>query len=150
MADISRVRTVAAEQTAIWDVLADFGAISSWADNVDHSCIQRCDGDGVGVGTVRRLQLGPNTVLERITEFAPPRALAYTVEGLPARLGTVTNRWSLHPDGGGQTVVTLTSTVQVGPGPIAGLTEQLVRHLVAKPSHTLLAGLAQRMEHPDG
>ena len=34
-----RLGTIAAEPQAIWDVIADFGAISSWADIVDHSCL---------------------------------------------------------------------------------------------------------------
>ncbi len=38
-ADTRRLRTIAAEPQAIWDVIADFGAISSWADIVDHSCL---------------------------------------------------------------------------------------------------------------
>jgi len=39
VADISRSRTIAAQPQAIWDLLADFGSLSSWADNVDHSCV---------------------------------------------------------------------------------------------------------------
>ena len=39
VADIDRSRSIAADTQAVWDVLADFGSISSWADNIDHSCI---------------------------------------------------------------------------------------------------------------
>jgi hypothetical protein len=39
MADISHSRTISAEPQAIWDKRSDFGAISSWVDKVDHSCL---------------------------------------------------------------------------------------------------------------
>ncbi|WP_424742532.1 SRPBCC family protein [Mycobacterium sp.] len=39
MAGIHRTHTIAAAPHEVWDVLADFGSISSWVDNVDHSCI---------------------------------------------------------------------------------------------------------------
>ncbi len=73
VAEISRSRTVAAEAQAVWDVLADFGAISSWAGNVDHSCLLSPAAQGVGVGTTRRVQVGRDTLVERITDFEPPR-----------------------------------------------------------------------------
>ena len=84
VAVISRSRTIAAEPQAIWDVLADFGSISSWADNVDHSCLLSPATEGIAVGTTRRVQVGRNTLVERITEFDPPTTLAYDIEGLPA------------------------------------------------------------------
>ena len=113
MADISRSRTIAAQPQAIWDVLADFGALSSWADSVDHSCVLNHGPDGGPLGTTRRVQVGRNTLVERITEFDPPATLAYDIEGLPARLRKVANRWTLRPVGA-RTVVALTSTVEIG------------------------------------
>ena len=83
VADISRSRTITAEPQAIWDVLADFGALSSWADGVDHSCVLNHGPDGGPLGTTRRVQVGRNALVERITEFDPPATLAYDIEGLP-------------------------------------------------------------------
>ncbi len=57
MADIRRSRSIAARPDEIWDVLADFGSISSWAPNVDHSCILFAGPDGGAVGTARRVQV---------------------------------------------------------------------------------------------
>ena len=34
-----RTRTIARPPEEVWAVLADFGAIADWADNVDHSCL---------------------------------------------------------------------------------------------------------------
>lgn len=141
MADIHRTRTIAAAAHDIWHVLADFGSISLWADNVDHSCILAHGPDG----TTRRVQVGRETLVERITEFDPPHALAYDIEGLPKRLRRVTNRWTLRPTDG-QTVVTLTSTVEIGPRPIQKLIEPAVCRLMARPSDVMLAGLANRLE----
>ena len=150
MADIQRTRTIAARVGEIWDVLADFGSIGSWADNVDHSCILFTGPDGGPVGTARRVQVNRDALVERITEFDPPRALAYDIEGLPRRLRRVTNRWTLEPaasDAAPKTRVTLTSTVEIGPRAIQKLAERLLCRFLARQSDVMLAGLANRLEN---
>lgn len=146
MADIGRSRIVAAQPQEIWDVLADFGGLSSWADGIDHSCVLNRGPDGTPVGTSRRVQVGPNALVERITEFAPPTALAYDIEGLPKRLRKVANRWTLRPTGEA-TVVTLVSTVEVGTRRPARMAEWMALRLLTKQSDKLLAGLARRLEN---
>jgi hypothetical protein len=145
--DIRRTHTIAARVDEIWDVLADFGSISSWADNADHSCILLSGADGGPLGTARRVQVKRNTFVERITEFDPPRALAYDIEGLPSRLRRVTNRWTLSARGGDSTAVALTSTVEIGSRPAQRLAERILCRFVALQSDVLLAGLANRMEN---
>lgn len=154
MADIHHSRGIAACPQQIWDVLADFGTISSWADNVDHSCILFSAPAGGAVGTARRVQVKRDALVERVTEFDPPRALAYDIEGLPRRLRRVANRWTLAETSAGlagSTVVTLTSTVEIGldigPGPVRQLAERLMCRFLARQSDVLLAGLANRLEN---
>ena len=144
MAAVDRTRTIAASPTQIWDVLADFGAINTWTDNVDHSCL--LTGDTIAVGTARRLQVGRNTLVERITEFDPQFALAYDIEGLPTALGTVNNRWCLEATSGGLTIVTLTSTVDIGSRLDQRLIERVACRMLARQSEAMLAGLAHRLE----
>lgn len=146
VARISRSRTLAAAPEAVWTVLADFGAISMWADNVDHSCLLEHGPDGPAIGTSRRVQVGRDALVERITEFAPPRSLGYDIEGLPRRLRRVANRWTLAPSSNGGTEVTLTSTVEIGANPIAGLAERAMCRLMSKQSDVMLAGLAAQVE----
>jgi uncharacterized protein YndB with AHSA1/START domain len=147
VADIQRTRTVAARVQEVWDVLADFGAISTWVDNVDHSCILNSGADGAPIGTTRRVQVKRDTLVERITEFDPPRALAYAIEGLPRLLRRVTNRWTLAASSAGSTVVTLTTTIEIGPGAPQRLAERIVCQVVARQSDSMLAGLANRLEN---
>lgn len=147
VADISRSRTIAAPPQAIWDVLADFGSLGSWADNVDHSCVLNYGPDGEPVGTTRRVQIGRNVLVERITECDPFAALAYDIEGLPDRLRTVVNRWTLRSADGDATEVTLTSRVEIGMAPVARAAEWLVCRGMAKESDSMLAGLARRLEN---
>jgi Polyketide cyclase / dehydrase and lipid transport len=144
VAEIHRSRAIAAEPKEVWDVLADFGSISSWADNVDHSCILHHNNEPVG--TTRRVQIGRNTLVERIIEFDPTWALAYDVEGLPKRLHRFTNRWTLRRVQDGNTVVTLTSTVEIGSGPMHKLAERAVCRVQVRQSELMLAGLAKRWE----
>lgn len=149
VAEISRSRTITAPPQAIWDVLADFGSLSAWADNIDHSCILNHTSDGSPVGTTRRVQIGRNTVVERITEFEPPDALAYDIEGLPSRLRAVGNRWTLRA-AGAATRVTLTSSVEIGANPLARAAEWAICRGMAKESYSMLTGLARRMESTHG
>jgi hypothetical protein len=134
VADIHRVRTIAARVQEIWNVLADFGSISSWADNVDHSCILFSGADGRPVGTARRVEVKRDTLVGRITAFDPPPALAYGIEGLPRRLRRVTNRWTLAAAAGDSAVVTLTSMVEIGPRPAEKLAERVLCRLLARQS----------------
>ena len=126
-------------------MLADFGAISAWAPSVDHSCLLEHGDDVTALGTTRRVQVGRDTVVERITENSPPGVLAYDIEGLPARLGRVSNRWGLAPSGTA-TLVTLTTTVQIGRNPLAWAAEHAACRFLARTSDDLLAGLATRVE----
>jgi hypothetical protein len=151
VAVIHRTRTIAAPVQKIWDVLADFGSISSWADNADHSCILFRGADGGPVGTARRVQVKRETLVEQITEFDSPGALAYDIEGLPGFLRRVTNRWTLAPAlapaAVDSTVVTLTSTVEIGHLPPQKLAERVLCRFLARQSDSMLAGLANRLEN---
>lgn len=146
VADISRSRTIPAPPQAVWDVLADFGSLSAWAEGVDHSCLLNDGPDGAQIGTTRRVQVGRNALVESIIEFAPPAALAYQITGLPRRLRNVVNRWTLRATGGA-TLVTVTSRVEIGTGPVARAAEWIVGRVMAKQSESMLAGLAKRSEN---
>ena len=145
MAAISRSRTVAAPPEAVWDVLTDFGALSSWAGNVDHSCLLEHGAGGAAGGTSRRVQVGRDTLVERVTEITAPAALAYDIEGLPRRIRRVANRWTLAA-AGGCTDVTLTTTVDIGANPVADVAERAMCRFMGKQSDAMLAGLAERLE----
>lgn len=150
VADIHRARTIAAAPQEVWDVLADFGSISSWANNVKHSCILNQGAGGGPVGTARRVQVGRMALVERITEFDAPRTLAYDIEGLPGHLPRVTNRWTLRPAADGTTMVTLTSTVEIGSRLFHKLAAHVPCLVMAQQSGGMLAGLANRLEKKPG
>lgn len=143
---ISRSRTIKAKPRAVWDVLADFGALSSWVEDVDHSCILEHGRDLAPLGTSRRVQIGRTVVVERITDFGAPVTLAYDIEGLPKRLGRVANRWTVRP-AAEATMVTITSTVEIGTRRLAAaIPERVICRLMTRQSDTMLAGLAHRLE----
>jgi hypothetical protein len=144
VAEVHRTRVLAAQPPAIWAVLADFGRISEWADAIDHSCLLEQAASGP-VGMSRRVQIGRETVVERISEFAAPVTLGYVIEGLPRRAGRVHVRWHLASEGS-STRVTLTNTVRIGPNPLQRLIEYVLCRAMTSKFDALLTALAQRIE----
>jgi uncharacterized protein YndB with AHSA1/START domain len=144
VATVSRSRTLDTDVQTVWEVLADFAAISSWAGNVDHSCLLNAGADPIGL--TRRVQTGAVTVTEQITEFDPPRMLAYRIDGLPRIAGTVQNRWELRSAAGDSTIATVTSVVHAGDRPRHRLAEAVLCRVLARQSDEMLAGLAARWE----
>jgi hypothetical protein len=126
----------------VWDALARFDRISRWAEEVEHSSY--LTGQTEGVGTARRVQVGRTVLVERVTEWDPPRALAYAIEGLPPVVGGAANRWVLRPDGTG-TTVTLTATVDPGAKPPGRLVAPLLARRLSTTNEGLLAGLADHL-----
>jgi carbon monoxide dehydrogenase subunit G len=143
VATVNRSRTITAEPAAIWGVLADFGALSTWADGVDHSCLLHHSDDPVG--RTRRVQVGHDTLVETIVAFDAPRELAYDIAGVP-RWFSVSNRWNLHSDTNGLTTVTLTSTVRMRPHPLRPIAIRMFTRLMARRSDELLNSLAKHLE----
>jgi len=146
VAEIRRSRTIAAEAQAIWDVLADFGAVSSWVDFVDHSCLLSPATEDIGVGASRRVQLGRDTLVERITEFDPPHTLGYDVGGLSRQVRHLHSSWTLRPTAPGFTEVTLASAVEIGSNAMQRLAERIFGRITVKQLDLLLAGLANEVE----
>jgi len=141
---VSRTRTMAASPEQIWEVLADFGAISTWAPTADHSCLLGAD-DGGAVGTTRRIQTGRMTLVERVVTWDEPETLAYDIEGLPSVVRLARNEWRLEP-AGAATVVTLTSMSDCGPRPPQKLIARIVGFRLARASTSMLAGLNDFLE----
>ena len=148
MTTVERSAFVAVPPADVWDVLADFGAISAWAPNVDHSCLLT---DGVaGPGMVRRIQTGRTTILETVTEWSPPSTAApgtcsYRITGLPPVIRSVANSWRLTVAGTG-TQVELTSEIDAGPRPPQRAVAKVVGRKLAEASEQMLDGLSAHLE----
>ncbi len=147
MSETTRNAVVAADADAVWAVLEDFGAISKWAPNVDHSCLMSEQTEGVGA--VRRVQVGRSSLVERVVEWTPDLALAYSIEGLPPVIRTVVNTWSLMEMASG-TRVSLTSRVNAGPRPPQQLIARIAAQRLARASEIMLAGLERHLAIASG
>jgi len=143
VAEIVEQLTIERPAAHVWAVLADFGSISRWAPNVDHSCLTT--NTEAGIGATRRIQSGRNTVLETIVEWEPIQQLAYTITGLPPVIRSVTNTWRLN-DVGERVEVTLTSTIDAAPRPPQQLVARAVGTALAKASRQMLDGLNQHVQ----
>jgi carbon monoxide dehydrogenase subunit G len=147
MTTVERSGTVPATPEEVWAVLADFGAISTWAPNVDHSCLLTAQ--ETGVGTARRIQTGRTTLVETVVTWTAPTTdgpgvLSYSLAGLPKVVRSVTNTWSLTRDGAG-TAVTLTSTVDTGSRPPRRVVAKVVGRKLAAASDEMIAGLTSHI-----
>lgn len=127
----------------VWAVLGDFGDISRWASNVDHSCLTT--DQRTGVDSVRRVQVGRNALLERVIDWHDGERLSYAIEGLPPVVRSVVNTWALDEDGD-STIVTLTTDVNAGPRPPQQLVARGLGAVLAKASREMLAGLKTHVE----
>jgi len=138
MTSVERTGLLGAPLDEVWPVLADFAAISSWAPNVDHSCLMS-DQD-TGVGTIRRIQVGSTTILETVEVWQPRAALSYRISGLPPVIRSVTNTWRLGASGD-STLVVLTTEVDAGPRPPQKLIARAVGRRLGAASDQMIAGL---------
>lgn len=138
MAETTRSLEIAAPTGAVWAVLADFGSISAWAPNVDHSSLM--SDQQAGVGAIRRIQAGRMTVVERVVEWDDGAALGYRIEGLPPAIKQVTNTWRLDATATG-TAASLTTVVDVGPRPPQQLAARGIAKRLGGVSDQMLGGL---------
>jgi carbon monoxide dehydrogenase subunit G len=142
MAKKSLSITISTSKEEIWNVLSEFDQIYLWAENVDHSCFH--SEQKTGVGTTRRIQQGPNVVLETITCWEEPVNLSYQIEGLPPVFKKVTNSWKLF-DEGLKTRVEL--SVHIVPiRPPAEIAARILSRFFSRLNKQMLTGLKNQVE----
>ena len=136
--------SVDAPADAVWDLLAGFADISSWASNVSQSSL--LSSGPVGLGSVRRVQVGRAALRETVTAWEPARTLAYDIAGLPPVVTAASNTWTLEPAGTG-TAVTLTTEAQTRGGPLIA---RVVGRKLGQAGDDLTRSLALRLRstHP--
>ncbi len=142
MSGITRHRIVEAPVDEVWAVLADFEAISDWADFVDHSSLMTEQTEGVGMR--RRIQTDRTTVVETVTAWEPGVTFSYSITGLPPVIRSVTNTWRIGTSGG-STMVWITTEVDAGRRPPQLAIAKGVARRLAKASDAMLTGLAAHL-----
>ena len=146
MTTVERTGLIGAPIDAVWAELSDFAAISSWAPNVDHSCLMTEQSEGVG--TVRRIQTDRSTILETVENWEPGVTLTYRITGLPPVIKSVANTWRLGASGD-STMVRLTTDIDTGPKPPQQMIAKVVGRRLAAASEQMIAGLTDRVERGD-
>lgn len=131
--------SVAAPVEVVWDLLARFADISSWASNVSQSSL--LTSTAPGPGAVRRVQVGRAALRETVVRWEPGRALGYDIAGLPAIVTAARNTWTLESAGAG-TSVTLTGEVETRGGPLVA---RLVARQVGRACEELVQSLATHL-----
>ncbi len=137
--ELRRTRRVEVAPEQVWSILADFGAISAWAPNVDASSLV---GDPpTRVGSIRRVRVGPLRLREQVVTWTPLVELGYRITGLPPIVRSVINTWQLTPRAG-TTDVTLVTSIERRRGPGSRLAASLLGAQLGRASAQLLDGLA--------
>lgn len=142
MATVEKSAHTPASPSEVWAVLSDFAGISGWAPNVDHSCL--LVEQTHGIGTVRRIQTGRQTVVETVVEWRPGEMLSYDISGLPPVIRSVNNTWRLTAVDSG-TDVTLTSVIDAGSRPPQKGVARLVGRVLGAASEQMLGGLTETL-----
>jgi carbon monoxide dehydrogenase subunit G len=143
MAEAVETVAIAGPSEQVWAMLADFGEISRWAPNVDHSCLTTEQAEGVGC--VRRVQIGRSALLEQVVQWEAGERLAYAIQGLPPVVRSAVNTWTVEADEG-STTVTLTTQVDAGPRPPQQAVARVIGKAMAKASRQMLDGLKAHIE----
>ncbi len=146
MAEIVESTRIKGSTDQVWAALGDFGAIARWAPNVDHSCLTT--EQSKGVDCVRRVQVGRNALLERVTDWHEQEQLSYVIVGLPPVVRSAVNTWALEAHGD-STMVTLRTRVITGPRPPQQLVGRVLGRVLAKASREMLDGLKAHVERDD-
>ena len=143
MIQTERSRDIDATPERLWEVLADFGALASWVPMIQHTC--PLSEQTEGVGTVRRVQVQRQTLVETVTIWTPSTTLAYRIEGLPPIAGVPVTTWRLTPQGA-STSVTVSTELDTGRNPVRLLVGRKVLERLGLAAEFMLAGLAERAE----
>ena len=143
MTTVERTHSIPAAPDRVWGILADFGSLSSWAPNIDHSCLLTEQHEGVG--TVRRVQVGRATLVETVVDWTPNEVLSYEIAGLPPMLGRVTNRWTLEAERDG-TKVTLTTDIDGGGRLLTRPATSVAGRKFGSASDEMIAGLTEHID----
>lgn len=138
MIEVERSGQTSVPADQVWAALSDFADISRWAPNVDHSCLMT--EQSAGVGTIRRIQSGRLVLIESVTRWEPDTRLAYSIEGLPPVVQSLTNTWQLRPEGD-HTHIALISTLDTGARPPQQLVGRGLGRRLASTNEQMLDGL---------
>lgn len=145
MTQISKQIRIDAPKDKVWDILADYGAVSNWAPTISES--QSTTEATRGVGAERGCEHEKmGHIEERIVAWDEGSSLSYDViKGLPFPMKSLNNVWSVS-DARDGAVVTLTMTFRMGFGPLGALPALMARPLMRKEMGITLAGLKHHVE----
>jgi hypothetical protein len=138
MTEIIKTCLIAANPAQVWQELAQLDSISDWAKGVDHSAL--ITSEASGVGAARRIQAGRVALIETVTIWEPERELAYSIQGLPPLVKSVSNHWRLDPVAGA-TGVSLTTSIDPGPTPRGKIAARILGLILGSASQRMLLGL---------
>ncbi len=134
-----------APKEVVWDILADFGNIASWTDQVKTSEIQ---GDqATGLGTVRTCELAPfGSTIETVTGWEEGESITLDVvpKGMPVKSSHTT--FTVKALDGDKTEITMETTAEPKGGILKGTVSKRLEKGLPKALNGLVNDLAKAAE----
>lgn len=146
MSSLTRSVAIDAGKDNVWEVLADFGAVSKWAPTITDSATVGDVTQGVGaVRTCEHEKMG--TLQETIVSWTEGEEYSYDVTaGLPFPMKALRNQWNVREQGAG-TAVTLHQEFSTKLGPLGWLMESMMlKRMMRQEMRLALAGLKYHIE----
>ena len=136
----SRSKVLQAPVNSVWEVLADFGAVSTWNPAISNSYSTSELAEGLGAS--RHCDLAPlGSTEESITGWEPNRRLVVTVDSatkVPFKGGRMI--FDLEPVGN-HTEVTMTFEYEPKGGPMSGMVGRRMEKRLSSQMISVLEGL---------
>lgn len=137
--------TIDAPKNEVWDVLADFNNVYTWAPSVEHSAGLNDKYQQVGSGRVCSVK-GFGEITEKVTEWQDQQLFAFTVEA-SGPLNNALSHWQLSDSANGKTKITVTLKYDVKFGVLGSLLHALVmKKQLNKTLTQILSALKTRVE----
>ncbi len=140
---VKQVR-ISAQEEKVWDILADFSGVASWAPTITSSHLLT-DANG-GIGAKRTCDhISGAAIEEVVTEWEDGEYYSYDMTTSLGPVKTLRNTWAVSTEGN-DTVVTLTMDFKMRFGVLGLLMIPAARMMMGKEMKLTLAGLKHHVE----
>jgi len=145
MIELTNSACIEASTDKVWAILADLESVYKWVEPIRNA---RCiGGKSRGLGTTRICDLsGGFSITEEWTAWDEGNSFEYVAFGMPL-IERATNRWELHREDGGKTLLISHAEITLKGGFLGKLLEPIMRRAMKSMGPRSLASFKYLAEH---